>query len=61
MGYRGLAPIWVAGTISQEQPVELQLIEVIVPGHTHHLYATPDETTNDVRLDSAIDEHHAGE
>ena len=56
----GLATTFrVARTISQEESVELQLIEVIVPRHAHHLYTTIQKTTDDVCLHTAVNKHNA--
>ena len=56
MCHRLVALLWVARTISQEQSIELQLVEVVVPRHTNHLDATTYQATDDVGLHATIDE-----
>ena len=59
--YRFVALLWVARTVGQEQTVELQLVEVVVPRHTNHLNASLNQTTNDIRLHATVNEHDAFE
>ena len=49
----------IARTVSQEQAVELQLVEVVVPRHTNHLKPTTYQATDDVGLHAAIYQHHS--
>ena len=55
MLHRLAALLWVARTVSQEQAVELQLVEIIVPRHTNDLDATFDQTADDIGLYATID------
>jgi hypothetical protein len=59
MLHRSATLLRIARTISQEQTIELELVEIIVPRHTHHLDATLDETTDDIGLDTTVDKHYA--
>ena len=53
------AGVGVAGTVGEEETVELKGVEVIVPRNTNDLHATFEQTANDVVLHAAIDKHHA--
>ena len=57
MLYRLGALLGVARTVSQEETVELQLIEIVIPGYTNHLYTSVQQATDDIGLDTAIDKN----
>lgn len=57
--YGSIAGIRVAGTVGDEQTVELQPVIIVVPGNTDHFDTTPQQTTDDVVLDTAIHKHYA--
>ena len=52
------ALLGVAGTIGQEEAVELQLVEVVIPGHADNLYASVQQAADDIGLDAAIYKHN---
>ena len=54
MLHRLAALFRVAGTVSQEQTVELQLVEVVVPRYANHFYTTLDKATDDIGLYATI-------
>lgn len=53
-----LTGIGVAGAVGQEQTIEVHVGIVVVPRHADNLHATVNETTDDIGLDTAVDEHH---
>ena len=55
MLYRLGALLGVARTVGKEEAVELQLIEIVIPRYTNHLYASVQQAADDVGLYSAID------
>ena len=53
--YRRLTTLRVAWTVGEEETVEVELVEVVVPRHADDLDASSDEAADDVRLYSAVD------
>ena len=53
-----LTGVGVAGTIGQEEAVEVHRGVVVVPRHADDLDAAADEAADDIGLDAAVDEHH---
>ena len=52
------ALLGVAGTIREEQAVELQLVEVIIPRHANDLHTSLNQASDNVCLNAAIYEHN---
>ena len=50
----GVARVGVARSVGDEEAVELQLVEVVVPGHADDLHAAAQEAAQDVGLDAAV-------
>ena len=59
MLYRLGALLGVARTVGKEQSVKLQLIEIVIPRYTNHLYASVQQAADDVGLHAAIYKHYA--
>ena len=55
-GFR--AGVGVARAVGQEEAVELELVEVVVPGHADDFHAAAEEAADDVVLHAAVHEHH---
>ena len=48
----------IARAIGQEEAVEVQAVEIIVPRHTNHFDATLDKAADDVGLHTAVNQNH---
>ena len=59
MFHRDAALFWIPRTICQEQSVEVERIEVIVPWHPDDLDAASEQATDDVGFHAAVYQHHS--
>lgn len=56
--YCRFAGVGVPGAVCEEESVELEGVEVVVPGHSDYFEATACEASDDVVLNAAIDEDY---
>ena len=54
VSHGGLALVRVSGAVGQEESVELQLVEVVVPRNAYHFHAAPQQTADNVRFHAAV-------
>ena len=57
MFHRLATLLWVARAIGQEQTVKVQLVKVVVPGHSDNLDPTTYQTTDNIGLDTTVNQN----
>ena len=60
MLYGLAALLWVARSIRKEQAIEVKPIEIVVPWNPDNLNASAKQASNDVCLDTTVNENDLG-
>ena len=52
--YGGITGVGIAGSIGDEQAIELQPVEIVIPRNANDLHIPFQQTTDNVGLDTAV-------
>ena len=59
MRHGRLTQVRVARAVGKEESVKIECIEIIVPGHAHHIHPPFQQAAQDIGLYAAVHQHHA--
>ena len=55
MRHGRLTQVWVARAVGKEESVKIECIEIIVPGHAHHIHPPFQQAAQDIGLYAAAE------